>query len=181
MTTPTELEDTIADWIESVSGRPCLFQDKVGPTSPVNYCLVHFRLLDPLPWDVVTIDKDDCITETVRGLCRVTIAIGVVGGNDTLTVANRLRNSIQSSQRWTDLWTVMGKGATGDIIDLTAQYRGKLRSRHEFTIMGETTLSDDFTYDWFDQVEVTTNVSDLEETFTVGTDIPPEHLDQSGC
>ena len=181
MTTVENLIQTVCGWVETVApGRQCVIQNDVGPTPPAKYTMVHFSILDTKDWDTVSTSEDG-LTETVRGQCIVTIAISAIGGTDSREVANRLRNSLHASARWEDLWTIMGKGATGDLIDLTSEFRGKLRPRHEFTLSGETALFDDFNSDYFDQMDVTTKVSDLEETFTIGTDIPPANQDLTGC
>lgn len=182
--TPAQLENTVREWIESVSGRTCIYEHGLGPQLPEAFCLVNLSIVNPFQWDVVKTSEDG-LTEDVRGLAVVTLTISAIGddadGKSSIFVVNELRNSIHASARWADLWGVMGKGEVGQISDISSEFRGKIRPRHEFTLSGQAVLGNQFTSDYFDKIAVTTNISGVVDTWEVGTDCPPPQLDQSGC
>lgn len=185
MTTPTELETKVRDWIVSIKGDDyVIFEHENGPVPPDPYVAINLQILDPVNFDVVRryCDESDQYKEEVRGQCGVVLRIASIGGSDSLTLANRLRNSLFSSSRWKDLWPIMGRGDIGQINDLSSEYRSKIQPRHEFTLSGQTALKDVFDADYFDKIAVTTNVNGLEETVEVGTDCPPpSHITPEDC
>lgn len=173
VTTIENLENVVRAWVEGASGRDTYIQDQMGPIPSSPYCTIFMMPIEDLGGNEYTYSADpgdpDEQIKTVMGNALVTFAISAWGGNDVMTVINRVRNSINSDQRYTDLWVISGKGPVAEIIQLPFVIDGNRRQRAEFKFSVYASLSEDFVVDYIDKVDLTID----GDTVRVGTDIPP--------
>ena len=167
-----DMVTVLQTWVRAISGQSCFVQNEMGPPPNVPYCTIHVSLLNPLPHDTKT--RTDT-TETIRGLYLIDVAV-TAWGDGAEALAVKLRNSIFADNRYTDLWTVLGKSAIGDIKDLASEYNGKMRPRAEFVLSAYTALETTFVNDYFEsnQITINTDKGDDFATFTIGVNDPPE-------
>lgn len=183
MTTVIELENKVREWVELISLRECYIQEQMGPIPVDPYCTIYFKELAFAQYDVVDYQ---CVLEdpqdpesakslvlTVRGQAMVTFAISAWGGTaaEVMTISNRLRNSIQADPRWTDLWTVAGKGLVGPITSIPEDFEGERRQRTEFNLTLHTALQDNLEVDHFNETEITCTIDGNKvRTVVIGID-----------
>lgn len=153
-TNPEELMQAIRDWVEAVTGRACYIQNQMGPQPiPDPYATIYLRDFDPQGHQRATLN-DDGDVETVTGHAACTFSISLWQGTNTLALSNKLRSSIWGHARNFDLWEICGKGAVGDIRDLTSTFGRKFEPRHEFDFTVHAALAETFTGEYFDGMTV---------------------------
>lgn len=177
MTTIQQIENTVRQWVETVSGRDCFIQEQMGPVPVDPYATIYLQPIDHQPHDTSTYDDVEG-EQTQRGLALVTFSISLWGGDDVMQVANRVRVSTEADSRIYDIYQESGKGAVGNIQDLTSEYEGNRQRRAEFNLSLYATLSETFDVECFDKTDFTTPDGDTE---TIGLNNPPPSQDTTGC
>ena len=182
MTSVVDLENKVRKWVEDISGRECYIQEQMGPIPVDPYCTIYMKEIVFPGYDVLT---HECITVgvppneskifqlSIRGQAQVTFAISAWGGTAArvMQLCSTLRNAIQADQRWTDLWTISGKGLLGSIISIPEDFEGERRQRAEFNLTLHTALQDNFVVDHFDETEITCTIDgNKEATIRVSID-----------
>jgi hypothetical protein len=158
-------------WVRGVSGQQCFVLNDMGPAPAVPYCTVHVSRFVPVQHDTKT--RTDT-TETIRGLARLDVAVSAWGAGAEAT-ASRVKNSIFSDARYLDLWTLFGKSGSGEIQDLSSEFRSKIRPGAEFMLSLYAALSDTFNAGYFDHTDITIDSEHGElDSFTIGVNDPPE-------
>lgn len=190
-TTIEILENTVRSWVEDISGRHTYILEDLGPlpvdenNEPAPYATIHMMPIDHLPHDVKSYETlnvgqlDEKQVETIRGLVKVTFALSFWGGTTTevMTIANRVRASVMSANRFKDILVISGRSHVSDIIQLPEEFEGNRRQRSEFNLGLYTTFDESFDVEYYETVSVTADGSE----FILGADSPPLSKDQSNC
>jgi len=169
MTTINDIENAIRSWCEDVSGRPTYPEPLNGNMPAGKYCTVHVTSEEVSEHQRTSL-SDDGLEETVDGMTRITVDVVVLRG-DAMATASRLRRSLSSSARYTDLWAIMGYGNSDQIRDLSAIQSANVRPRAEFRWYAYAALSETFTADSFTDNKI--------DGVLIGINNPPDSL--SGC
>lgn len=175
MTTLTQIQDNFYDWASRIlPNHTIIWEDEDIPRPSGVFVSLKIIASTTIAHDLLTYNEDHT-EQDVRGLTQLTTNISVYGSN-AYSSTLRLRNSVEADESLFDLWLFQGRGTVTDVLDLTAEFQGKREERGEFKIMSSASLTETFNTFFYDQVNVTVG----DETNTVGTNLPPDRIAQSG-
>ena len=161
MPTKDQIKDAIYDWLEPVvAPAPVDWED--ADDADRTDARVSLRLLEDtgshFPDVELSVDGGGVGNETVTENALLTLVINSRGA-DAEAIANRLRASVWSSQRYgfNSLWKHVGLASVSTILDLSALESAQIGARYEFRVRLHTTLEHDFGAGYAETVNVTVN------------------------
>lgn len=169
MATIRDIQDSIREWVAlALPAREFQFENEELPTPTTPWVTVYVNSITPLQHDIGDM-LDDPLTpgdsfERQRGLSTINIKVSVWDG-DALNDAKRLRVSTSASFAIYTLYSVMGRSSITPLIDLTSDSEGKRMRRAEFTLTGYSDLTEDYTIDYFNELDL--------NGVTIGVNNPP--------
>lgn len=94
-------------------------------------------------------DKTLPAVQYLRGEAQCGIYI-TARGPEAFGAALRVRQALDSAQRWCDLWRILGFGGTDEIHDESAEYNSRIQPRAFFELQFNANFGAEYPVDWFD-------------------------------
>lgn len=174
MTTFNTVRDDILQWIEDITSRPSLLANQSQSVSlDVPYIEMQLTQNDIPDSQNISLSQDG-LTETISSEILITCVLNVYGGA-AMQDALKLSRSLHSSARYEDLWQSLGLGGIGTVQDLTALETGEMKDRAQMEISFYATMSESFTSDYIDNIDITVQeeINPFSETFNGGSNPHP--------
>lgn len=104
------------------------------------------------------VDNDQYIEELDNeSYCTVELS---VRGDNAYNLAVKIRQAIESNQRWFDLWQVIGFAGCDTVHDLSAEYGAKIQQRAVFDLHFYVLLNTTYPADYFEKAPIDINDSE---------------------
>lgn len=157
-TTMNDIRTAVLTWVRDVTGRDIVLKydsELHKPTRP--YVEIYIVQAPTGGGRTLTLEiVDDEPVEVVSTTCIVAVTLNIYGG-DAMDAAYRIRNSVYATNRYADLFQILGLTEVVSLIDLTSLETGHYKQRAELIINFNARIEDSFTSAYYDTVEATIN------------------------
>ena len=143
-------------WCRDVTGREIVLQydsEMPKPTSPFVEIFVEATAL---PNGRVLTLAEDGLSETISTLTLITTTLNFLGG-DAMDSAGNLRNSLYATERYLDIYKILGYGEVVSLQDLSFLETGHFKQRAELRVTFYARLENTYISSYYDTVETTVN------------------------
>jgi len=157
-TTIDAIRTAVLQWVRDVTGRSIVLRYDSELHKPTNPYVEVFIDQTPsgggrtLRLEIV----DDEPVEVVSTLSLISVTLNVFGG-DAMDAAYRIRNSVYATDRYLDIYQILGLAAIESLRDLTALETGHFKQRAELIITFYARVDDTFKSGYYDTVDTTIN------------------------
>lgn len=176
--TTEEVKKLFIAVLERITGFPSgrvIWETTGGPRPPDGlYCSLWWKGLELLPQNMGDYsapggnepdpDKDKPLTQHLRHESWCTVQISFWGPK-AFEAAVRAVQALETSDRWFDLWKMLGYGGTDAIQDISAAFRGRIQGRCFFNLSFYACFGSDYPAEWFDIAQLGIEYAGQAENF----------------
>lgn len=177
MATLEERTQTIADYVETYTGRSTFITDSNYTQPDTPYCTV--KIIDITYSEKDIVEDVDGFSEKVRGLARLTCSIQAIGGDESAgTGANKVLHRLKASftaslPRQVLEAEEIGVQILGKVTDLSIVVGSKIEERALINIDLSASIAETFTFDSATEVNIDLDAGpDPAQQITVPQDPP---------
>lgn len=158
--------------LQQITGLPAgrvIIETKADRRPPEGlYCTVWFKELEPLvqnegdfEYPLDSYDNDEPATQILDNESHCVVQIEM-WGDDAYARAIDAMQALQNSQRFEDLWRVIGFAGIDYVRDISVQYGAKIQQRAYFNLSYYVCLGKKYPADWFKDTQWVLSLAALD-------------------
>lgn len=164
------LNDTLVEVFENLTGlgKGRVLRENYGDRRPPSglYCTLWFKTAEPLQQNNGDFEYDEAsgvFVQTLRNETYFTVQVSFWGPG-AYEAALKAVSALQNSQRWADLWKIIGYAGVDAVQDISTAYLGKIQQRAFFNFNFYVCLGAAYPADWFNKLTVKLNLPEHNYT-----------------
>lgn len=174
--TPEVLNNTLVAVFEDITGfdKGRVLRENYNDRRPSGglYCTLWLKSAEPLPQNDGDFEIDEItgdMEQTLRNETYFTVQVSFWGSR-AYEAALSAVSALQNSQRWADLWRIIGFAGIDRVQDISTAYLGKIQPRAFFNFNFYVCLGAKYPADWFTKFTLRLNMPEhnYTEDFLLG-------------